>query len=105
MSTDLAPFAALVPLDHGLSVVVTRRADLTPRTSVVAGSGSRSRVRPPSSDPTTRCPAWTRSACACCCARSSPPRAAPHEDLDEYDRVMKAERRTAVFVAPTKVVG
>ena len=33
--TDLAPFAALVPLDHGLCVVVTRRADRTPATSVV----------------------------------------------------------------------
>jgi PPOX class probable F420-dependent enzyme len=35
MSTDLAPFASLVPLDHGLSVVVTRRTDQTPQTSVV----------------------------------------------------------------------
>jgi PPOX class probable F420-dependent enzyme len=33
--TDLARFEALVPLDHGLSVVVTRRADTTPHTSVV----------------------------------------------------------------------
>jgi PPOX class probable F420-dependent enzyme len=33
--TDLAPFEALVPLDHGLSVVVTRRADHSPHTSVV----------------------------------------------------------------------
>lgn len=33
--TDLARFEALVPLDHGLSVVVTRRADHTPHTSVV----------------------------------------------------------------------
>ncbi|HEX5588045.1 MAG TPA: pyridoxamine 5'-phosphate oxidase family protein [Acidimicrobiia bacterium] len=33
--TDLARFDALVPLDHGLSVVVTRRADLTPHASVV----------------------------------------------------------------------
>jgi len=33
--TDLAPFAALVPLDHGLAVVVTRRADQTPHTTVV----------------------------------------------------------------------
>jgi PPOX class probable F420-dependent enzyme len=33
--TDLARFEALVPLDHGLSVVVTRRADQTPHTSVV----------------------------------------------------------------------
>ena len=33
--TDLAPFEGLVPLDHGLSVVVTRRADHTPQTTVV----------------------------------------------------------------------
>jgi Pyridoxamine 5'-phosphate oxidase len=32
---DLTPFADLVPLDHGLSVVVTLRADRTPHTSVV----------------------------------------------------------------------
>jgi PPOX class probable F420-dependent enzyme len=32
---DLSPFADLVPLDHGLSVVVTRRADGSPHTSVV----------------------------------------------------------------------
>jgi PPOX class probable F420-dependent enzyme len=32
---DLGRFAELVPLDHGLSVVVTRRADKTPHTSVV----------------------------------------------------------------------
>ena len=33
--TDLARFAELVPLDHGLSVVVTLRADHSPHTSVV----------------------------------------------------------------------
>lgn len=33
--TDLAPFEELVPLDHGLSVVVTLRADHTPHTTVV----------------------------------------------------------------------
>ena len=33
--TDLALFEELVPLDHGLSVVVTRRADHTPHTTVV----------------------------------------------------------------------
>ena len=33
--TDLTPFANLIPLDHGLSVVVTRRFDHTPQTSVV----------------------------------------------------------------------
>ena len=32
---DLDPFRNLVPLDHGLSVVVTRRPDHTPHTSVV----------------------------------------------------------------------
>jgi PPOX class probable F420-dependent enzyme len=32
---DLATFEELVPLDNGLSVVVTRRADHTPHTSVV----------------------------------------------------------------------
>jgi PPOX class probable F420-dependent enzyme len=33
--TDLAAFEALVPLDHGLCVVVTRRADQSPHTTVV----------------------------------------------------------------------
>lgn len=33
--TDLARFEELVPLDHGLSVVVTRRADHTPHATVV----------------------------------------------------------------------
>jgi PPOX class probable F420-dependent enzyme len=33
--TDLSPFRDLVALDHGLSVVVTLRADGTPHTSVV----------------------------------------------------------------------
>ena len=28
-----------------------------------------------------------------------------HEDWDEYDRVMAAERRTAVFVHPTRITG
>jgi PPOX class probable F420-dependent enzyme len=32
---DLAPFAQLVPVDHGLTVIVTRRADKSPQTSVV----------------------------------------------------------------------
>ena len=33
--TDLSPFADLVPMDHGLSVVVTRRPDRSPHTTVV----------------------------------------------------------------------
>ena len=28
-----------------------------------------------------------------------------HEDWDEYDRVMAAERRTAVFIEPTRITG
>ena len=32
---DLSIFEALVPLDHGLSVIVTRQADGRPKTSVV----------------------------------------------------------------------
>jgi PPOX class probable F420-dependent enzyme len=33
--SDLEPFEALVPLDHGLSVVVTRRPDGSPHATVV----------------------------------------------------------------------
>jgi PPOX class probable F420-dependent enzyme len=33
--TDLSRFEALVPLDHGLSVVVARRGDHSPHTTVV----------------------------------------------------------------------
>jgi PPOX class probable F420-dependent enzyme len=33
--TDLSPVKELVPLDHGLSVIVTLRSDHTPQTSVV----------------------------------------------------------------------
>jgi len=33
--TDLVPFEELIPLDHGLCVVVTRRADQTPHATVV----------------------------------------------------------------------
>jgi PPOX class probable F420-dependent enzyme len=32
---DLTPFEALVPLDHGLCVIVTRRDDATPHATVV----------------------------------------------------------------------
>jgi PPOX class probable F420-dependent enzyme len=35
---DLTPFEALVPLDHGLTTVVTRRADHTPHATVVNAS-------------------------------------------------------------------
>jgi PPOX class probable F420-dependent enzyme len=35
MATDLAPFTALVPLDHGLCVLTTLRADGSAQSSVV----------------------------------------------------------------------
>jgi PPOX class probable F420-dependent enzyme len=35
MTVDLAPFTALVPQDHGLCVVVTRRRDGSPHATVV----------------------------------------------------------------------
>ena len=28
-----------------------------------------------------------------------------HQDWDEYDRVMAAERRAAVFIHPTRITG
>ena len=70
--TDLGPFERLVPLDHGLTVVVTRRADHTPHASVVSSttrprrlmliaSTARSRVTARS---TPRSPAWAISAAA-----------------------------------------
>lgn len=146
MSTDLAPFAALVPLEHGLSVVVTRRADLTPQTSVVnAGvlahptTGVESvafvsvanarRLTNLRRDPTIAVvirAGWQWVSVEGQASLVGPDDPVPgvdeerlrlllreiftaeggtHDDFDEYDRVMKAERRTAVFVAPAKVTG
>ncbi len=142
--TDLAPFAELVPLDHGLSVVVTLRADHTPHTSVVNAG-----VLP---DPVTGAPAvafvsaggarklahlradstiavvvragWQWAAVEGHAQLLGPDDPHPevdgerlrlllreifsaaggtHEDWATFDRVMRAEGRTAVFVVPTRV--
>lgn len=142
-TTDLAAFEALVPLDHGLSVVVTRRADHSPQTSVVNAA-----VVP---DPRSGAPAVAFVAAGprkLANLRADPTIAVviragwqwtsvegrawllgpddPHPDVDDerlrlllreiftaaggthddwgaYDLAMREERRTAVFVTPTRV--
>jgi PPOX class probable F420-dependent enzyme len=144
--TDLARFAALVPLDHGLCVIVTRRADQTPHTSVVnAGivphpvtgdeavafvAGGRTRkLAHLRADPTIAVVAragwqWTTVEGRAELIGPDDPRpdfdgerlrlllrqvftgaGGTHDDWDAYDRVMRAERRTAVLVTPTRVYG
>ncbi len=142
---SLTDFARLVPLDHGLSVVVTRRPDLSPHTSVVnAGvlphpstgveavafvsvSTTRKLVNL-RADPTISVvlrAGWQWVSVAGQASLLGPDDPAPgvgddqlrllireifraaggtHDDWDEFDRAMKAERRTAVFVTPQKVV-
>lgn len=141
---DLAPFAALVPLDNGLSVVVTRRPDHSPHTSVVnagvtpnpvsaeravafvARGGSRKVVHL-RVDPTIAVvvrAGWQWTAVEGRAQLIGPDDPHPevdderlrlmlreiftaaggtHDDWSAYDRVMREERRTAVFVAPTRV--
>jgi PPOX class probable F420-dependent enzyme len=142
---DLNDFAQLVPLDHGLSVVVTRRADLTPQTSVVnagvlrhpsTGIESVAFVSVSSTrklinlraDPTIAVvirAGWQWVSVAGRASLIGPDDPEPgvdderlrlllrevfsaaggtHEDWAEFDRTMKAERRTAVLVAPHAVV-
>src|SRR5690242_18831102 len=142
---DLADFAKLVRLDHGLSVVVTRRADMTPQTSVVnAGvlrhpstcvesvafvsvSTARKLINP-RADPTIAVvirAGWQWVSVEGRASLVGPDDPEPdvdderlrvllreicraagrtHEYSAEFDRIMKAERRTAVFVAPHAVV-
>ena len=142
--TDIARFEELVPLDHGLTVVVTRRADQTPQTSVVnAGvlahptTGARSvafvaaggtrKLTNLRADPTIALvirAGWQWAAVEGHAELIGPDdphdgiddeqlrlllrdifRAAggTHDDWDTYDRVMRNERRTAVFVSPARV--
>jgi PPOX class probable F420-dependent enzyme len=142
----LEDFARLVPLDHGLSVVVTRRADLTPQTSVVncgvlphPTTGVESvafvavrdtvKVRHLRRDPTIAVvirAGWEWASVEGTASLVGPDDPDPgvdeerlrllyreiftaaggqHEDFEEYDRVMRAERRVAVFVAPSRVLG
>jgi PPOX class probable F420-dependent enzyme len=141
---DLARFEELVPLDHGLCVVVTRRADQTPHTTVVnagvlahpvtgepavafvAAGGTRKLVHL-RADPTISVvvrAGWRWTAVDGRAALIGPDDPHPevdeerlrlllreifsaaggtHDDWDAYDRTMREERRTAVFVAPGRV--
>lgn len=143
---DLAPFQQLVPLDHGLTVAVTRRADHSPHSTVVnagvlphpvtgdpaaafvAAGGTRKLVHL-RADPTialTIRAGWqwtTVEGTATLIGPDDPDPAidpeqlrrllreifqaagGTHDDWDEYDRVMAAERRAAVFVQPDRITG
>lgn len=139
--SSLSDFERLVPLDHGLAVVVCRRPDLTPATSVVnAGvlphptTGTPSvafvsvagahRLRYLRADPTIAVvirAGWEWASVEGTASLVGPDDPEPgvdderlrllyreiftaaggtHDDWDEYDRVMREERRTAVFVSP-----
>ena len=141
---DLTPFVNLVPLDHGLSVVVTRRPDRTPHATVVnagvlphpvTGADAVAFVSPGAArklthlraDPTIAVTAragwqWATAEGAADLIGPDDPHpdvdaeglrlllrdifkaaGGAHEDWDEYDRVMRDERRTAVFVTPSRV--
>ena len=141
---DLARFEELVPLDHGLCVVVTRRGDHTPHTSVVnagvlahpvtgeravafvAAGGTRKLVHL-RVDPTIAVvvrAGWRWTAVDGRAELIGPDDPVPeidddrlrlllreiftaaggtHDDWDAYDRAMREERRTAVFVPPGRV--
>ena len=142
--TDLTSFAELVPLDHGLSVVVTRRADSTPHTTVVnagvmphpvtgagavafVAAGGARKLAHLRADPTIVVvirAGWQWVAVEGQAQLIGPDdphadvadeqhggllreifRAAggTHDDWDTFDRVMREERRAAVFVSPTRV--
>lgn len=142
---DLEPFESLVPLEHGLSVVVTRRPDMTPHTSVVnAGTmthpvtgrdvvafvarGAARKVSHLRVDPSVVVcirAGWQWASVEGTADLIGPDdptdgvdddrlrlllrevfqaAGGTHDDWDTYDRVMRDERRTAVFVAPTAVL-
>ena len=142
--TDLSRFEELVPLDHGLSVVVTRRADHTPHTAVVnagvlphpvtgdravafVAAGGTRKLAHLRADPTIAVvvrAGWQWTAVEGRSQLIGPDDPHPevdderlrlllreifsaaggtHDDWAAYDRVMREERRTAVFVAPSRV--
>jgi PPOX class probable F420-dependent enzyme len=142
--TDLAQFAELVSLDHGLSVVVTLRADHTPHTTVVnagvlshpatgadavafVAAGGTRKLAHLRSDPTIAVvvrAGWRWVAVEGRAQLIGPDDPHPevddeqlrillrdifsaaggtHDDWETFDRVMREERRTAVFVSPTRV--
>jgi PPOX class probable F420-dependent enzyme len=143
---DLTAFAKLVPVDHGLVVVSTSRADGTIQSSVVnagvmdhpitgqpvvafvaAGSSRRLdnlRARPRATVVVRGGWAWAAVEGPVELAGPDDPLAGidadrlrrlrreifsaaggTHDDWDEYDRVMAAERRVAVLVAPERTYG
>ena len=142
--TDLARFAELVPLDHGLTVVVTRRADRTPHATVVnagvvphpvtgdpvvalVAAGGARKLAHLRADPTITAVVragwqWTTVEGHAQLIGPDDPHnevdderlrlllreiftaaGGTHDDWDAYDRTMRDERRTAVFVTPTRV--
>jgi PPOX class probable F420-dependent enzyme len=142
--TDLEHFEKLVPLDNGLSVVVTRRTDHTPHTTVVnagvlsnpvtgsrsvafVSAGSARKLAHLRADPTIAVvvrAGWQWAAVEGHADLIGPDDPRPdvdaealrlllrdiftaaggtHDDWDTYDKVMREERRTAVFVSPTRV--
>jgi PPOX class probable F420-dependent enzyme len=141
--TDLAPFAALVPLDHGLCVLSTTRSDGSVQASVVnagvlrdprtgddvvglvAAGGTHKlanlRARPTATIVVRAGWQWAAvegtvslvglddsgggiDTTARRMLLRDVFRAAggTHDDWDTYDRVMAAERRTAVLITPTR---
>ncbi|MGH9157312.1 MAG: TIGR03618 family F420-dependent PPOX class oxidoreductase [Acidimicrobiales bacterium] len=141
--TDLARFEALVPLDHGLCVVVTLRPDHTLHTTVVnagvlphpvtadravafVAAGGTRKLAHLRADPTVAVvvrAGWQWAAVEGHAELIGPDDPHPrldderrrlllrdiftaaggvHDDWTTYDRVMREEGRTAVFVAPTR---
>jgi PPOX class probable F420-dependent enzyme len=142
--TDLAQFAELVTLDHGLSVVVTLRRDHTPHTTVVnagvlphpatgalaaafVAAGGTRKLANLRTDPTIAVvirAGWQWVAVEGRAELIGPDDRHPgvddeqfrlllravfsaaggtHHDWATFDDVMREERRTAVFVSPTRV--
>ena len=143
---DLDEFAALVPLDHGLVVVSTTRADGTIQSSVVnagvihhpisgqdvvafvaAGSSHRLknlRARPRATVVIRAGWRWSGVEGRAQLAGPDDPldgvgeerlrlllreifsaAGGTHDDWDDYDRVMRDERRVAVLVEPERISG
>ena len=140
---DLSLFEDLVSLDHGLSVVVTRRADKSPQATVVnagvlshplsgervvgfVSAGRSRRLGYLRADPTTAVTiraGWQWATIEGAAQLIGPDDPHPevdserlrlllreiftaaggtHDDWDTYDRVMREERRVAVYVTPTR---
>jgi PPOX class probable F420-dependent enzyme len=141
--TDISRFEELVPLDHGLTIVVTRRPDHTPGAAVVnagvvphpvtgtrmvvfVSAGGTHKLAHLRADPTILVvirAGWRWAAVEGTAELIGPDDTRPdvdderlrlllreifsaaggtHDDWTTYDRVMREERRTAVFVTPTR---